>query len=116
MNPGLLNLRIRIERKGTTTDALGQPEEAWTVAGRFRARGMNLRDRGEAVLADRDTERRGKTFRVRSRPFLSFYRPGDRLVEEARKDIPSTTWKIAGWTEVEGTSGMYVDIAAEVPD
>jgi head-tail adaptor len=112
MNPGLLNLRIRVERKGTTTDSLGQPVEAWTVVGRCQARGMTPRDRGEAVVAERPTERRGKIFRVRSRPFLTFYQPGDRLVEEARADFPPQTWEIEGWTEVEKTAGMYVDISA----
>jgi len=116
MNPGLLNLRIRFERKGSTTDSLGQPVEVWSVVGRCQARGMAQRDRGEAVLADRPTERRTKVFRVRSRPFLTFYQAGDRLVEEARVDFPPQAWEIEGWTEVEGSGGMYVDIAAAVPE
>jgi len=116
MNPGLLNLRIRIERKGTITDDLGQPVEGWTVAGRCRARGMAPRDRGQAEIADRETERRGKIFRVRSQPFLGFYQPGDRLVEEVRTDLAETVWKVTGWTEVDGTNGMYLDIAADTPE
>ncbi len=116
MNPGLLNLRVRFERKGTTSDALGQPVETWTVVGRCRARGMKEKDRGEVILADRETEQRGKGFRVRTQPFLGFYRDGDRLVEEKRTGFPETVWKIEGWTEVPGTNGMYVDVAAVVPE
>jgi hypothetical protein len=77
---------------------------------------MAEKDRGEAVLADRDTERRGKTFRVRSQPFLGIYREGDRMVEEERTDIPETVWKVTGWTEVNGSRGMYVDVSAAAPD
>ena len=70
MNPGLLNLRVRLERQGVEKDALGQPVEGWTAIRTVMARGMSPRDRGTAVVGDRDTERRGKTFRVRSQPFL----------------------------------------------
>lgn len=116
MNPGLLNLRIRIERRGTTADEAGQPIESWATVGRCMARGMAPKDRGEAVAGDREQERRGKTFRVRCQPFLGFYAAGDRLVEEARMDQPETGWKIAGWSEVDGSSGMYVDIVAHTPE
>lgn len=115
MNPGLLNLRVRLERQGVTKDALGQPVETWTSIRIVMARGMVPRDRGTVVAGDRETERRGKVFRVRSQPFLGLYRAGDRLVELARTDIPETVWKIEGWTEVEGTAGMYVDVAGVVP-
>lgn len=116
MNPGLLNLRIRIERRVTTADEAGQPVETWVVVGRCRARGMTPKDRGEAVAGDRDTEQRGKIFRVRSHPFLGIYAAGDRLAEEERTDHPETGWKIAGWSEVDGSNGMYVDVTAHSPE
>jgi head-tail adaptor len=116
MNPGLLNLRIRLERKVTATDSLGQPFESWVTVGRCRARGMMEKDRGEAMIGDRPTEQRGKVFQVRSRPFLDFYRAGDRLVEEARTEWPETTWQVPGWTELTGTRGMFLEITAHSPE
>lgn len=116
MNPGLLNLRIRIERRGSAADEAGQPIETWNVIGRCRARGMTPKDRGEVEAGDRDTERRGKIFRVRCQPFLGFYAAGDRLVEEERTGIPEQVWKVTGWTEVDGSNGMYLDVTAATPD
>lgn len=116
MNPGLLNLPIRIERKDTAADTLGQPFEAWVTAGRCMARGLKDADRGETMGGDRPTEQRGKVFQVRSRPFVSFYQAGDRLVEEARADWPETVWKVDGWTELAGTRGMYLEITAHSPE
>ena len=112
MNPGLLDQRIRLERRGTEADALGQPVESWSLVVAVRAR--RLRDKGsQAVVADRDTELLRTTFRVRSRPFATSYRAGDRLVEFARRDHPETVWSIHSVMEVEGTRGEYSDVNCE---
>ncbi|MEK7952776.1 head-tail adaptor protein [Luteolibacter soli] len=115
MNPGLLNQRIRIERAGAGADALGQPTEAWELVLSVAARRMRDKAADEAVIADRDTEKRTIRFRVRSRPFTQIYEPGDRLVEAKRTDQPETIWNITGWTEVDGTNGMYTDILCAAP-
>lgn len=115
MNPGLLNQRIRFERQIQAADELGQRIEAWEIVGGCAARRkpVSTRARTEQVIADRDTERRATVFQMRSRPFCSLYKDGDRLVELKRTDFPETTWKIIGWTEIEGTNGMYVEVIAE---
>ncbi len=109
---------IRIERRSEDTDALGQPLEAWTRVGACFARRMGERaqvEKSEEIAADRETEGRRIVFRVRSRPFVGWYREGDRLVEPARNGLSETVWAIKGWAEVEGSGGAYVDIKAETP-
>lgn len=115
MNPGLLDHPIRIERQSDAADDIGQPVAAWARVGGCFSRRMADRARPEEVIADRKTERRTATFRVRSRPFIDWYRDGDRLVEDARQGFPETIWDITGWAEVEGTQGMYVDVKAIEP-
>lgn len=118
MNPGLLNQRIRFERQSTGADEIGQPVEAWSSIGGCAARRkpVSTRARTEQVIADRDTEKRTMVFQMRSRPFCTLYKEGDRLVELKRTDFPETTWKIIGWAEIEGTNGMYVEVTTEVSD
>ena len=113
MNPGMLDRRIRLERQGVGTDALGQPIESWALVVSVRAR--RLRETGvETVASDRDTEVKRATFRVRARPFATSYQDGDRMVEFARRDHSETVWKIHSVTEVEGTGGEYVDVGVGV--
>jgi hypothetical protein len=106
---------IRIERRSTESDALGQPVPEWVRVGACFSRRITERARPEEVIADRDSEVRTIVFRVRTRPFVGWYREGDRLVEPARNGLPETVWAIRGWAEVEGSNGMYVDIKAESP-
>ncbi|QJE95204.1 phage head closure protein [Luteolibacter luteus] len=115
MNPGLLNQRIRFERQTTSADETGQPIESWLKLGGCAARRkpVTSRARTEQVIADRDTERRTMVFQMRSRPFCSLYKEGDRLVELKRTDFPETVWKVIGWAEIEGTNGMYVEVTTE---
>lgn len=112
MNPGLLNQRIRFERQSQASDEIGQPFDMWEHVGgcAARRRPVSTRARTEQVIADRDTERRTMVFQMRSRPFCTLYREGDRLVELMRADFPETVWKIIGWAEIEGTNGMYVEV------
>jgi hypothetical protein len=115
MNPGLMKHPIRIERRSTVPDELGQPVASWTRVGGCFARRMTERARPEEKVADRPTEIRSIVFRVRTLPFIGWYREGDRLVEPARNGLPETVWAIGGWAEVEGSGGMYVDIKASTP-
>lgn len=116
MNPGLLNQRILFERQSPATDEIGQRLEAWIRVGGCAARrkSVTTRARAEQVIADRDIERRTMVFQMRSQPFRTIYREGDRLVELKRPDFPETVWKIIGWAEIDGTNGMYVSVAAEI--
>ena len=113
MNPGLLKHPVRIERQVPGVDELGQPLEGWTRIGGCFARRLRSKATAEEVLADRETEGQSAMFRVRTRPFIGWYRDGDRLVEAARNGLPEVAWRITGWTEVEGSNGMYVDVAVE---
>lgn len=106
---------IRIERRAAAADELGQAVETWTRVGACFARRMSERAKPEEVIEDRDTEVRSIVFRVRTLPFIGWYRDGDRLVEAARNGLPETGWAIRGWAEVEGSGGMYVDIKASTP-
>ena len=116
MNPGLLSQQIRIERPSEEVDALGQPVSGWVLVGRISARRMKDKAQPETDSGDRLTERRKMVFRVRTRPAFSMYRPGDRLVELARTSFPEQIWKIDGFTEVDGTNGMYVDFSVSDPE
>lgn len=114
MNPGLLDQRIRLERQGAGTDAVGQPVDTWTLV--VAVRGRRIRPQGQqAVVTDRETEMRRVTFRVRSRPFATSYQAGDRLVECERRDHPEAAWNIHSVIEVEGTHGEFSDVICEVP-
>ena len=115
MNPGLLNQVIRLQRQGLVTDELGQRLDTWSTVATLRARRKPVKSRGkmEEVIADRDTELRLMVFQLRTRPFVTLYQAGHRLLELARKDFPEEVWKIAGWSEVEGTNGMYIEINCE---
>ncbi|MCW1916784.1 head-tail adaptor protein [Luteolibacter sp. GHJ8] len=110
MNPGLLRHPIRIERPVTTVDELGQPVPGWERVGVCFARRMKERAGAETVISDRPVEQRRAVFRVRSQPFLRWYREGDRLVELGRGGMPEVVWGIEGWAEVEGSGGMYLDV------
>ncbi len=118
MNPGLLNQVIRLQRQGLTTDELGQRLDTWTAVAQLRARRKPVKSRAkmEEVIADRDTEKRSMVFQLRARPFITLYEAGDRLLELARKDFPEEVWKIASWSEVDGTNGMYIELACEIPE
>lgn len=113
MNPGLLKHPVRIERRAVGADETGQPLDVWTRVGGCFARRVRSKATAEVVIADRDMEGQSAVFRVRTRPFIGWYRDGDRLVEIARNGLPEIFWKITGWTEVEGSNGMYVDVAVE---
>lgn len=115
MNPGLLNQVIRLQRQGLATDELGQRLDTWSSVYQLRARRKPVKSRAkmEEVIANRDTERRTMVFQLRARPFITLYQAGDRLLELARKDFPEEVWKITGWSEIEGTNGMYVEVGAE---
>lgn len=112
MNPGLLDQRILLERQASNVDALGQPLASWSIVVGVRAR--RVRAKGEqTVNADRSTEIQQVTFRVRSRPFATSYRAGDRLVECERRDHPEAVWNIHSVGEVEGTGGQWSDVRCE---
>lgn len=115
MNPGTMKHPIRFERRSTETDDLGQPVEEWVRVGACFSRRMTERASAQVVVTDRDTESRTMLFRVRTRPFVGWYREGDRLVEPPRNGLPEKIWSIDGWAEVEGSNGMYVDIKASTP-
>lgn len=117
MNPGLLRQLVFFQRQTADTDELGQRLDEWETIGRCFARRkpVNTRARTETVIADRDTEKQTMVFQMRSRPFVSIYQAGDRLVEAKRVDFPETAWRVIGWAEVEGTNGMYVEVTAEIP-
>ncbi|MDB6078744.1 MAG: hypothetical protein JWO82_2491 [Akkermansiaceae bacterium] len=116
MNPGLLEQQITLLRQGVAVDELGQPSQEWTAVGTgFRARRMVPKAQQESQAGDRPNERTTMSFRVRSQPFITLYQAGDRVRELARTDFPETIWEITGWAEVEGTSGMYVDISCASP-
>ena len=114
MDPGLLDQRVRLERQGGGADALGQPDGTWSLVVAVRARRLKNKA-SQAVVADRETETKRVTFRVRSRPFATSYQAGDRLVEFERRDHPETVWNIHGVGEVEGTRGEYSDVECEAP-
>ena len=116
MNPGTLKHPIRIERPSEALDDIGQPVPGWVRVGACFARRMKDRAKAAEVISDRDNEASTAVFRVRTRPFIGWYRDGDRMVELARHGFPETPWKITGWAEVEGSYGMYVDIAVVTPD
>ena len=113
MNPGLLKHPVRIERPASGADDLGQPLEGWTRVGVCFARRLRSKATAEEVIADRETEGQSAVFRARTRPFVGWYRDGDRLVEPSRNGLPEVIWRITGWTEVEGSNGMFVDVTAK---
>jgi len=113
MNPGLLKHPVRIERPASGADDLGQPLEGWTRVGVCFARRLRSKATAEGVIADRETEGQSAVFRVRTRPFIGWYRDGDRLVELARNGLPEMAWKVTGWNEAEGTNGMFVDVSTQ---
>ena len=110
MNPGLLKHPVRIERPSVGADEMGQPLEGWTRVGGCFARRLRSKAATEEVIADRETEGQSAVFRVRTRPFIGWYRDGDRLVEAARNGLPEKAWHITGWAEADGSEGAYVDI------
>lgn len=110
MNPGLLDIPLNLLRLATAQDELGQPVETWESVGSFRGRKMKPKIWPEKPGGDRMNERTTFTYQVRSRPFVTLYQPGDRLQAQARTDFPVETWEIVGWGEIDGTSGMYVEV------